>query len=140
MQYRRGKDKVTSVTGGTRGCRFQIQTRQLTRSEFFFVELGFFDVHVFEFTRVEDLATLETFDEFTFFVAGDNSNARVPTFSHGYSLRGNLRRRGSRSYSPGAIRRGRCRVKLPEIGGILSLVACACQVPPQEFPEACATL
>lgn len=74
-------------------CRPPVQSadpKSSRRSEFVPVQLGLFDVHVLEFAGVEDLATFETFDEFTFLIAGDDSNARMLTFSHGHSLSGKL--------------------------------------------------
>lgn len=57
------------------------------------VQLGLFDVHVFEFTGLEDVPTLQAFDEFRIFMAGDDLYARVLTLIHLTSLLGGLRRR-----------------------------------------------
>jgi hypothetical protein len=83
-------------------------------------QLGFFNVHVFEFAGVEDLSAFETLDELAFFIAGDHSNTRVLTISHlAFSL-GELATAGLKVIKRGNHPGRRDQVKIPEIGRILA--------------------
>jgi hypothetical protein len=58
-----------------------------------FVQPGVFDDHVLKLTGFEDVAALQTFDEFGVFLASHNLHARVFTLIRVASLVGGLRRR-----------------------------------------------
>jgi cysteine desulfurase len=58
-----------------------------------FLQFGLFDVHVFEFTGLKDLAALHAFYELGVFFAGNDLDARVLALAH-IDLLGRLRRTG----------------------------------------------
>ena len=51
-------------------------------------QLGFFDVHVFEFAGVEYFAAFEALDVFGIFIAGNDLDTRMFAWSHGLTLIG----------------------------------------------------
>jgi hypothetical protein len=59
----------------------------------FLVQFGLFDIHVFEFAGLEDLAALQAFHKFGVFFAGHNLHTRVLACLHVASLLGDLLRR-----------------------------------------------
>jgi hypothetical protein len=54
----------------------------------FIVQLGFLNIHVFEFTGFENLPALQAFDKFRIFIAGNDLYTRVLTLTHLSSLLG----------------------------------------------------
>jgi hypothetical protein len=125
MQQRQAKLKVTYVTVAERQEAHRPRTT-VVGSEVFF-ELGLLDVHVLEFTGIEDLAALETLDKLAVFIAGDDSNARVLAFTHGNSLSGKLATAGLKFIKPAATSACAAACKIPEICGILSPTYRRCQ-------------
>jgi hypothetical protein len=51
-------------------------------------QLGFLDVHVFEFAGVEHFTAFEALDEFGIFIAGNDLDTRMFTWRHGLTLVG----------------------------------------------------
>src|SRR5215469_471467 len=63
-----------------------------------FLQLGLFDIHVFELTRFEDLAAFDTLDEFGVFFAGYDRDAGMLACLHRNTHVGGSRRAGSHRF------------------------------------------
>jgi len=70
-----------------------------------FLQLAFFNVHVFEFAGVEYIAALQAFDEFSIFFARDYAHTRVLAFDQIVSHRMRLGRAGADVIDPGLASR-----------------------------------